>query len=91
MNFIRSLFESDKARSERVAREFALRQIGAKRLWRVCAIEMMQTSGGGWKMGQQDHFTVEAPSEELAVGVFKLKADHMSWFVTAVTPETVAS
>lgn len=91
MGFLRGFFESDKARTARANREFALRQIGEKKLWRVYAIEMTQLSGGGWKMGQQDHFTVEAPSEELAVGIFKRKTDHMSWFVTSVSPETVAS
>ena len=60
----------------------------AKRLWRIDAIEMKPIGKNGYQMGGLDHFTVEAPSRELAIGKFKT-GDRMNWFVIAAQPEKV--
>jgi len=71
--------------------EEAKAAIGAKKLWRIDAIEMIRSpKGQGWTMGTLDHFTVEACSEEMAVGVFKCRSGRMGWFVVRVSPETVS-
>ena len=84
-------YETDAMFARRCDLAEAKASISEKKLWRVCAIEMVRQKNGGWQMGRQDHFTVEACSEESAVGVFKVRDGRMSWFVTSVEPETVAS
>lgn len=85
------IFETEGMFKRRCDLEAAKAQIAGKKLWRIQAIEMLPQKNGGWQMGMQDHFTVEACSEEMAIGVFKHRGGRMSWFVTKVTEETVAS
>lgn len=83
-------WETEGAYKRRCDLEAAKASVGAKRLWRIYAIEMLPQKNGGWQMGMQDHFTVEACSEEMAIGVFKHRNGRMSWFVTKIAEETVA-
>lgn len=66
----------------------AKKMVGEKKLWRIDAIEMTQGPMGSWKMGRQDHFTVEAHTQEMAIGKFKTLG-HMQWFVLGVVEEKV--
>lgn len=83
-------WETERMYRARLDLEAAKAQVAGKRLWRITAIEMLPQKNGGWSMGVKDHFTVEACSEEMAVGVFKRRSGRMSWFVTDVSPEKVA-
>ena len=62
-----------------------------KKLWRIDAIEMKRSPDGSWRMGKQDHFTVEAATDEMAIGVFKLRNERMNWFVVSVAQEAVVA
>lgn len=68
----------------------AYAQIRSKKLWRIDAIEMKRV-GNAWQMGRQDHFSVNACSAEMAIGVFKLREDRMNWFVVSVKEESVVA
>lgn len=87
----RRFWETAAAFARRQDLEAARKAITGKKLWRITAIEMIKQSNGGWQMGRQDHFTVEACSEEMAIGVFKFRtAGMMHWFVTSVVEESVS-
>ena len=81
-------WETEKMFRARLDRVAAAQAVGAKRLWRIDAIEMKKGQQG-WTMGNMDHFTVEAFCEEMAIGVFKRRNDRMNWFVTDVKEEVV--
>lgn len=82
-------YETAAMFKRRCDREEALAAMLPKKLWRIDAIEMKRVPDGSWRMGKQDHFTVEATTDEMALGVFKLRNGKMNWFVTGVVEETV--
>lgn len=86
----RRFYETEKMFKKRWDLAQAKAEVMEKKLWRVYAIEMLPQKNGGWQMGAQDHFTVEASSEEMAIGVFKFRNGRMSWFVTKIVEETIA-
>ena len=84
-------YETEAMFKRRCDREEAFAAMLPKRLWRIDAIEMKRAPDGSWRMGRQDHFTVEATTDEMAVGVFKIRNRKMNWFVTGVVEETVVA
>lgn len=85
-------YETEAMFKRRCDRETAIAAALPKRLWRIDAIEMKRLPDGTWRMGKQDHFTVEAATDELAIGVFKLRGEgKMNWFVTGVVEEMIVA
>lgn len=84
-------YETEAMFRRRCDREEAIAAMLPKKLWRIDAIEMKRSPDGSWRMGRQDHFTVEATTDEMALGVFKLRNEKMNWFVTGVSEETVVA
>ena len=85
-------YETEAMFKRRFDRETAIAAALPKRLWRIDAIEMKRLPDGTWRMGKQDHFTVEAATDELAIGVFKLRGEgKMNWFVTGVVEEMIVA
>ena len=85
-------YETEAMFKRRCDRETAIAAALPKRLWRIDAIEMKRLPDGTWRMGKQDHFTVEAATDELAIGVFKLRGEgKMNWFVTSVVEEMIVA
>ena len=85
-------YETEAMFKRRCDRETAIAAALPKRLWRSDAIEMKRLPDGTWRMGKQDHFTVEAATDELAIGVFKLRGEgKMNWFVTGVVEEMIVA
>ena len=88
----RRFYETEAMFKRRCDRETAIAAALPKRLWRIDAIEMKRLPDGMWRMGKQDHFTVEAATDELAIGVFKLRGEgKMNWFVTGVVEEMIVA
>ena len=85
-------YETEAMFKRRCDRETAIAAALPKRLWRIDAIEMKRLPDGTWRMGKQDHFTVEAATDELAIGIFKLRGEgKMNWFVTGVVEEMIVA
>jgi hypothetical protein len=66
----------------------ARQQLSGSKLWRIDAIQMLRHGFNGWRMGNVDHFTVEAPSRELAIGKFKT-GGRMNWFIVDCKMEQI--